>query len=864
MVKKCLSALLAACMICVTAAACASVNESEDAYLSEEKVYTPPTEEEIGQASLGLASMTKVEETQRLELWVNMATSELCVKDKATGQTFFSNPSGIDEDERAATDYKSVLRSQIVVEYYTLQNSPATMNSYTHSYLLGQTQVKEVDGGVRVDYQIGIANPQKAYPQIIRKSEMDKILSKLDEDSALDVEDSYRLITIEELSDKALAELKRKYTNIGKYDEVYELRANLGARIRKELEKYFKEAGFSPEKAIAEQDALGYVNEDDNTPAFHIPVEYKLDGENFTAEILSEDIQYVKGYALTGVSLLPFFGSAGTDQKGYMIVPDGSGALINLNRDLTGGSSYSCEIYGSDQGLQYTGHNYQQPAVMPVFGIKTEEAAMLGIVEQGEAAGKINATISGALSSQNQVNAVFCPKQGDYLSDLRDTGAGKQLVFQQVSNKDRFRVRYHLFGADTDYVALATAYGEYLQNNGFIKPSGIEDFPFFTELVGAIDKRQTIMGIPRQVSTALTSYNEAADIIRQLNERGFSDLDVIYTGWANSGVKNSLFDRIKPLSSLGGKSDLRALLDSAAEYGATIYPNAEFAYVYKDGAFDGFSAKRDAVRQINRQIASKDERYLSTRGAIIGKPVTNYFVLSPNRIPDVISSFFKAYQPYNNQAVALLSMGGYKSSAFNEKSPMSAPSGLTAIGEALREHTDYATILATGNQAMLPYADKLVNVPMTSSELSIFSETVPFFQIALKGRISFAGEPLNIAGDYKRAVLTAAQSGASLYVKWMHEENSVIYNSGSSDLYSLNYSIWIDEVTETYTRYQRLLADTIASSIIGFYQEGAVSRTEFDDGRTVYVNMGDEAAEMDGFSVPALEYVVVKGGAVLD
>ena len=89
MVKKCLSALLAACMICVTAAACASVNESEDAYLSEEKVYTPPTEEEIDQANRGLASMTKVEETQRLELWVNMATSELCIRIKPPAKPSF-------------------------------------------------------------------------------------------------------------------------------------------------------------------------------------------------------------------------------------------------------------------------------------------------------------------------------------------------------------------------------------------------------------------------------------------------------------------------------------------------------------------------------------------------------------------------------------------------------------------------------------------------------------------------------------------------------------------------------------------------------------------------------------------------------
>lgn len=82
---------------------------------------------------------------------------------------------------------------------------------------------------------------------------------------------------------------------------------------------------------------------------FVIPLEFTLTEDALDVAILAGEIQETNdAYRLTTLSLLPYFGAAGSEEDGYLFVPDGSGALIEWNK--TGGvlDDYSQYVYGRE------------------------------------------------------------------------------------------------------------------------------------------------------------------------------------------------------------------------------------------------------------------------------------------------------------------------------------------------------------------------------------------------------------------------------------------------------------------------------------------------------------------------------------
>ena len=91
---------------------------------------------------------------------------------------------------------------------------------------------------------------------------------------------------------------------------------------------------------------------------FIIPVSIILEDNSFTAIVHADEIdeQYgtVEGdliYELVTMNLLQSLGAGRADEEGYMLIPDGSGAVINFNNGKTSTQAYQAKIYGSDLAI---------------------------------------------------------------------------------------------------------------------------------------------------------------------------------------------------------------------------------------------------------------------------------------------------------------------------------------------------------------------------------------------------------------------------------------------------------------------------------------------------------------------------------
>lgn len=73
---------------------------------------------------------------------------------------------------------------------------------------------------------------------------------------------------------------------------------------------------------------------------------------------------------LTKLSIMNSFGAAGSDDKGYFVIPDGSGALINFNNGKTNAKSYTGMVYGRDiTKVPVTMPDNIKQVYFPMYGI---------------------------------------------------------------------------------------------------------------------------------------------------------------------------------------------------------------------------------------------------------------------------------------------------------------------------------------------------------------------------------------------------------------------------------------------------------------------------------------------------------------
>ena len=103
---------------------------------------------------------------------------------------------------------------------------------------------------------------------------------------------------------------------------------------------------------------------------FIIPVEYILDKSSLKVTVVTGEIEEYGESGIGEISLLPYSLCGEPGEDGYILIPDGSGALIDFSTVNPNASAYKQRVYGRDPAMSYY---YDEGTgvdrIMPVFGI---------------------------------------------------------------------------------------------------------------------------------------------------------------------------------------------------------------------------------------------------------------------------------------------------------------------------------------------------------------------------------------------------------------------------------------------------------------------------------------------------------------
>ncbi|MBE9915427.1 hypothetical protein G8C92_15510 [Paenibacillus donghaensis] len=821
-------------------AASEQAQDSPPAFTAQEMQAVPEQPVKVTSNTLqeieALAAMEKVAENDRLGLYVNKATAEIAVQEKANGYIWFSNPAQRNEDPIASPLYKSELSAQVLLTYYNDKGQINAFNSFDDSVAKKQFEISLVDQGIRVEYRMG--NVGKSFaniPKVIGKKRFEtEILENIkDPDQREDVKYKFRL---------------------NEQKQVYEVR-KLQDYVAEELSAVLEAAGYTAEDAARDNKENGVGEAAASEEAeFTVPVVYSLDGANLVVSVPAKELKASKAYPIASLQVLKFFGAADAGKQGYIFVPDGSGALIRLNNNKRNAEPYSLPVYGNN-GTFDVKEQIQTNEVsrLPVFGLKQNDHALLGIIEDGEAGASITADISGRNDSYNTVSSKFEVTAMDYYTLSSGTKTSAVPMFETGKYQGNFQVRYaFLAGPSADYTGMAAAYRNYLAGKYKLQPlQASADAPFVLELEGAFRKNKSFLGIPYKSTESLTTFDEAKEILEQLKAAGVKAIDLRFVGWFNGGIRHSSPSDLSVAGVLGGKKGFLQLAEYMKENGFGFYPDTAFLEKYKgsSGAAMLLDRGKAEVYGYNPVTHAKDTSKFS------------HYILAPAQLPKQVNGFLKDYAKLGAPGLSLRDLGREVHSDFNPDHPVSRQDSLfTSVKELeVLQKQAGALMVEGGNAYSLPFAQTIVNAPMRSSRLNITDEEIPFYQIALHGYFDLAGAPYNMdeLQNPRLSMLKSLETGSAVYYQWFASDASKVKDTDYNDLYALSYRNWLDEAVRLYQEANPVLAK-VRSQVITSHRQLApgVVRTVYQNGVSVTINYNQTAVAVDGLQLQPQSYRV--------
>ncbi|MBR3763210.1 MAG: hypothetical protein IKK57_01490 [Clostridia bacterium] len=786
-----------------------------------------------------------------LKLYCDPATGAVAVYDLRTGVTTWSNPPQADKDKVANKVNRGYLKSQVMVDYYNAALTTGSFSTFADAVDLGEMRVESIPGGVRFIYDLGEKVTIYYIPEYLSAQRFDELFAAVPEDLQ------------EAIYGRANSFYEQRED--GNY-YMSEKGSMMAVRTRKKVSDAFLEAGLTEEEYYYWQE-LGGV-EVEETLGFTVALDWTLEGDSVLCTVPVELLEERGGGMIYRIQLNPYFAAAGTDETGYMVVPNGSGSLIRFNNGKQTNAQYSQYVYDMDLvDAEYTKTQNLQSVRLPIFAICREDSTVLAEIEQGETFANIVADVSGRNNGYNNVFAIFTIRGDEKLAMF---GAGETAdlpIVEKNFYEHPMAVRYTFLPPEyTGYTGVANYYRETLIARGVLTPKAEGgDIPFYYDVIGGVKETAHTMGVQHLQVTPMTTFEQAGEMAGKLKALGIANQVMNFQGWMNGGYHHDVADRVKVLRQLGGKSDLMALAEAMQAYGE-IYLDVAFQNVTYISKRYNISAESSRYYGAGYAVQFGETNPTNLRRtASLGYAENIFNLLSPKFLPHYVSGFTKAIGSYDESLGISLRDLGWELHADKKRTGIinreEALDVVVSQLEVLKE-TGRSLMISGGNLYALSGVKHILGAPLNATEYFIVDETIPLYQMVVHGCIDYTGQPMNTytTDSTRRTLLEMVEYGASLRYTFTWEAATEMKYTGLNKYYSTTFDSWAEDAAENYAFVNGALSHVSNAFMVNREVITAtLVRVDYSNGVSIYINYGSEAAQADGCTVEPMSYFV-KGG----
>lgn len=590
---------------------------------------------------------------------------------------------------------------------------------------------------------------------------------------------------------------------------------------------------------------------------FGLTLNVSLEDDELVVNVPDDSIiEEGEGMYISTISLYPFMGySFLGDVAGYMLVPDGNGALIYLDdKDGKYTTGFSQMIYGTDKGFDeaatesFLWDDYKtvisaNQVIAPIFGmVHTEEQqGYLAVVEQGDQRATIEAQPNGALVNYNRCFAKFLLRD-IFTQPLNNSSSGTVTAVESDRTHMDLQVRYMLLqGEDADYSGMAVKYREYLLDNGMLSAKDVS-YNTRVDFLGT-DREEWLVSTRAVTMTTVDQIEEIYDDLK--NDGGIDSLLSIYKGWQKGGLYNVPITKYKADSKIGGTSALTDLIQEAGEDNYQLY-------LYNDALRanpDETNTTFNVIKKVNKRVFEEYE---------YSQVYDTFLYLTPSRTNKVLDKFLSSY---TKKGVENLALSGISNTLFSYSYSGEYYTRLDCANdytEAVSNASENTNLVLEQPFAYLwNYTNAFLDMPLGSSDYMYVDEEIPFLSMVLKGVIPMYSDYVNFEANKQEFFLQMVESGVypSFYVTY--ENSADLIYTNSANLYSTEYSTYRDTIIEYDEKLREVAAAVDGAVIINHERmDNGITAVSYDNGVTIYVNYTDKAATVDGYEVEAMSYKV--------
>ena len=593
-----------------------------------------------------------------------------------------------------------------------------------------------------------------------------------------------------------------------------------------------------------------------------IPVDYELRENGISVSVKPQDIKEFDNLVYR-ISLAPFLCSAENSsdkESSYLVVPSGSGALMYTDVRTGEGEvrEYSENVYGDDPA-RYESEKLDNTETvrMPVFGAKNGNSAICGIIEEGAASASVDALVGDEKIGWSAVYPTFAVR-GSNVSAVNFTGGSSvvETISEELTGYERLSVGYYpLSGEKADYSGMAEVYRNILESGKSKSSEKKTANPLTLNILGGLQVKSLILGIPYMKTVSATTFSEALDIINQVKTETNMPVDAVLSGFGDSGIDiGKVANGYKFSSVFGNKKSRNSLINYCKENEIPLYFDYDIVRFNKSS--NGFSKTFDAAKSSNSFTAYQYHYSVALRDT--DKSRERYVLLNRSKLVSASEKLFKTAEKNKLYGIGLSTLGNLAYSDYDN--PESFVRGgieedVTAILNTA-DKNGLSVAISEANAYAAVIADKVFDAPTRSSGYDVLDVDIPLYQMVFGGITDVTSEPVNTSVNTRKNFLKSLEGGSGLSFVLTSRYNSDFAYSPHSALavskFSDNIELIKELSAESREYYEKVKEASITEhSIIS----NTLRKTEFDNGVTLWVNYSDKSVTLPEGTVEAESFM---------
>ena len=549
-------------------------------------------------------------------------------------------------------------------------------------------------------------------------------------------------------------------------------------------------------------------------------------------------------FAIVGLKLMPYFGACDDSTEGYVLFPDGCGAISEFKKDHGkynsnyNASTYSGMITDIDRELNQTSIGLSNQTI-PYFGIKADNNGMIAYVSSGQAMSDITFSPSGYLMPVSRTYAGFTYRNTVATSSINGEwqSGSDTMVFEETRLPFNAEVEYQFLDGDqADYSGMANTLRSYFVKEGILTKTKLisNGLPLAIDFLGV--KNEKLYLFDKYV--VATEFGQASEVAKIL---GDVPLICNYRGAFSKGF--GVYPAGSDLSrKLGSKSEL-----------------CELSSVIKASGGQLFLENNQILAQLEEKGYKESDLTIDNKYTVLrSKDSNSLFLFSPRIVNEKQPDMLDDYSTFGSTAAADEMIGSFIYPDYDRKNRTSRIETAELWKENLAQAKEKlgAVRVSLGNDYTFNRADWISGVPASANGYIYMDEEVPFYEMLTHGYIAETSTYNNEFHDRRLQLLRSIEYGLIPY--YSLTVNSVDWKENGS--FSSRFSEVYEDIVKEYNECESALGDVVEVPIVHHSVKKDLAEVVYDNGIRIIINYSDKDRTVDGITIQPMDFVKITGG----